>query len=159
MARYTRALVWATVAAMVLLAMLAGCSRGLRAGRGKPFADSTAGTVLIYGSVAQPVEVDLEMLRGIGPVRLVAEHPTEGRREYEGVRFADLFAQVEITNMCTCSTAAFQAADGRWAEIRLLDFERVPDGMLVPNGDAYDLVMPGLKAQYWLKDVRRIEIR
>lgn len=159
MARQKRSLLWVGLAMMVMATQLLGCSRGLRVGRGQPFADSTAGTVLIYGSVVQPVEVDLEMLRAIGPVRLVAEHPTEGRREYEGVRLTDLLAQVEITNMCTCSTVAFQAADARWAEIRMLDFDRVPDGMLAPNGDAYDLVMPGLKAQYWLQDVRRIEIK
>jgi hypothetical protein len=159
MSRYVRSLAWLLLVWLASALVLAGCRTGPRAGRGKPFAGSSAGTVLIYGNVMTPLEVDLALMREIGPVKIVAEHPIDGAGEFEGVRISDLLARVEKNEQCTCSAVAFQAADGRWAEIRVLDFYMSPDALLVPTGDAYDLVMPGLKAHFWLKDVRKIEIK
>ena len=121
-------------------------------------ASGTSGNVVVKGLVDNPMTVTVAALEGMNVAEITVDHPKLGMTDYRGVRFADLFAALGVQEAATAVTMA--ASDGYMAEIPLADIEASADAMLTIGEDGkLTVVIPGIEAKNWVKDVVTIEFK
>ena len=92
-------------------------------------------------------------------VKITAEHPKKGKMDFEGVLLSELFALAKPKPEAT--TVVVTASDGFTAEIALADIVACPKCLLAFTDEAgvYQLVMPDLPSNTWVKQVVKLEFK
>jgi hypothetical protein len=121
-------------------------------------ATGTSGNVVVEGLVDDPQTLTIEALEGMNVADINVEHPKLGPTDYRGVLLTDLFAELGVQDAATAVTMA--ASDGYMVEIALADLEASPDAMLAIGDDGtITVIIPGMEAKNWVKDVVTMEFK
>ncbi len=117
------------------------------------------GELLLTGAVEQEVKLPETVLKALKVTKITAEHPKKGEMEFEGVLLSDLFALAKPKPETT--TVVVTASDGYSVEIPLADILACPKCLLAFTDEAgvYQLVMPDLPSNTWVKQVVQIEFK
>jgi DMSO/TMAO reductase YedYZ molybdopterin-dependent catalytic subunit len=115
------------------------------------------GTLHIYGAVGEPIAFDRAHLEQIGIETYTVEHPKKGAIEVQGVLLNEVLA--ETAPVAEATSIVFTASDGYSAESDLAPVLACDTCLIEVEGDTYNLVMPDLQTNYWVKDVRLIELK
>ncbi len=149
---------YSTVLVVVALAVvLAACGTATPPASAPSPAASGSGALMVTGAVDKPQSLSQEALKGLGVVKIKAEHPKLGNQEYEGVRLKailDLAKPKEGTTKLT-----LLCGDGYTTDATLEEVRQCSDCLLAFNGSKLDAAMPGLRSGRWAKDVVRIEVK
>jgi DMSO/TMAO reductase YedYZ molybdopterin-dependent catalytic subunit len=117
------------------------------------------GSLVITGVVTQPtgfMEVDL---REMEVLKITAEHPKQGKNDYEGVSLNALLDLVGVTDGAT--TLVITASDGYSAEVSLGEIRACTECLLgfTNTAEKFKMVMPNLPSGAWVKDVVKLEVK
>jgi DMSO/TMAO reductase YedYZ molybdopterin-dependent catalytic subunit len=130
----------------------------------KPTAAATAApaaagnaALTITGAVDKPQTLTMGALKGMSVVKITAEHPKQGKQEYEGVRLSALLDQAEVKPSAT--QLILSSSDGFTTEVTLADVRQCADCLLAFNAGKLDAVMPGMQSNFWARDVVKIEAK
>jgi hypothetical protein len=128
----------------------------------KPAASPAAmapGELLLTGAVEQEVTLKESDLKALNVVKITAEHPKLGKMDFTGVLLSELFTKVKVKPDAT--KIVVTASDGYSAEIALADVNNCPKCMLAftDQPGVYQLVMPDLPSNTWVKQVVKIEFK
>jgi len=117
------------------------------------------GSIVITGAVDQPLGFTEADLRALEVLKITAEHPKKGKRDYEGVSLNALLDMAGIQE--SAITLVFTASDGYVSEVSLSDVRACPNSLLAftDTAEHFNMVMPDLPSSAWAKDVVRIEVK
>lgn len=119
---------------------------------------AVSGTITVKGLVDNPETLTVDVLQGMNPVTITAEHPKQGEQQYTGVRFSDLIAALEVQS--GASNVIMGATDGYMAEVPLTDIAASPDSMIAIGDDGtLNAVMPGMFGKAWVRDIITMEFK
>ncbi len=115
--------------------------------------------LVINGLVATPMGFKEEDLRALEVVKITAEHPKKGPLDYEGVRLNTLLELVKLDPSAV--KLVLTASDGFTAEIFVAEATACADCLVAFTEEAgvFNLAMPGLPSNTWMKDITKIEIQ
>ena len=114
--------------------------------------------LVINGLVANPLAFVEEDLRAMEVVQITAEHPKKGSQNYEGVRLNSLLEMAGVDASAT--RLLLTASDDFTAEVPLADVTACADCLVAFTEEpgVFNLAMPGLPSNTWMKDIVRIEV-
>jgi DMSO/TMAO reductase YedYZ molybdopterin-dependent catalytic subunit len=117
------------------------------------------GELLLSGAVEQQVKLTESDLKALNVTKITAEHPKKGKMDFEGVLLSELFALAKPKPEAT--TVIFTASDGFEAEVALADILACPKCLLAFTDEpgVYQLVLPDLPSNTWVKQVVQIEFK
>ncbi|MBN1401898.1 MAG: hypothetical protein JXA74_13740 [Anaerolineae bacterium] len=115
-----------------------------------------AGALHVYGAAAKPTAFDAAALNQLGVEQVTVEPPKKGAIDEEGVR---LKAVLQVTQPTDVARVVFTAGDGYSAELPWDVVQACEDCIVTIEGDVYSLLMSGMEAGFWVKDVRLIELK
>ena len=117
------------------------------------------GSLVITGAVTQPMGFMEADLRGLEVLKITAEHPKQGKNDYEGVSLNALLDLVGVTDGAT--TLVITASDGYSAEVSLDDIRACTECLLgfTNTLEKFKMVMPNLPSGAWVKDVVKLEVK
>ncbi|HRJ59413.1 MAG TPA: hypothetical protein PLV64_24250, partial [Anaerolineales bacterium] len=117
------------------------------------------GSLVITGAVTQPTGFMEADLREMEVLKITAEHPKQGKGEYEGVSLNVLLDLVGVTDGAT--TLVITASDGYSAEVSLDDIRACTECLLgfTNTLEKFKMVMPNLPSGAWVKDVVKLEVK
>jgi hypothetical protein len=115
--------------------------------------------LVVTGSVNQELsfmEVDLRVMEVL---KITAEHPKQGKQDYEGVSLNALLDLAGVKDGAT--TLVITAADGYSSEVGLSDVRACTDCLLgfTNTPEKFKMVMPNLPSGAWVKDVVKLEVK
>ncbi len=116
-------------------------------------------TLTVFGSVNQQLLLNEAALREMEVLKITAEHPKQGKQDYEGV---SLNALLDLAGVKDGATAlVFVAADGYTSEISLEEVRACTECLLgfTNTLEKFKMVMPNLPSSAWAKDVIKIEVK
>jgi hypothetical protein len=99
----------------------------------------------------------MDTLKGMGVVKIKAEHPKKGMQDYEGVRLNALLDQAQVKASAT--KLILSSFDGFVTEVSLADVRKCADCLLAFNAGKLDAVMPGMQSSSWAKDVVKLDVK
>jgi hypothetical protein len=119
--------------------------------------DSTeSGSVVVSGLVGYPMTFTAVDMDYMDWVTATAEDPTSGSASYDGVPLSDIWTFFGVQTDAT--TVVITGADGTTAEVTLADIGS--DALLAVADDfSFNMVMPGLDGEAWVKDVVAMEFK
>ena len=121
-------------------------------------ATGTSGNVAFKGLMNLPTTLTAAALEEMTVAEITVDHPKLGPTDYRGVRWTDLCVAFEVQDAATAVTMT--ASDGYMVELALADIRDSPDAMLTIGEDGkLNVVIPGMEAKSWVKDVVTIELR
>jgi DMSO/TMAO reductase YedYZ molybdopterin-dependent catalytic subunit len=125
----------------------------------EPAAALEAGDFLMTGAVEQEVLLKESDLKALNVVKITAEHPKKSKMDFEGVLLSELFAMAKPKPEAT--KVVVTASDGFSTEIALADIIACPKCLLgfTDQPGVYQLVMPDLPSNTWVKQVVKIEFK
>jgi len=125
----------------------------------EPAAALAPGDFLLTGAVEQEVLLKESDLKEMNVVKITAEHPKKGKMDFDGVLLSELFALAKPKPEAT--TAVITASDGYTAEVALADIVNCPNCLLAFTDEVgvYQLVLPDLPSNTWVKQVVKIEFK
>lgn len=117
------------------------------------------GSLVITGAVTEPTGFMETDLRGMEVLKITAEHPKQGKNDYEGVSLNALLDLVGVTD--GSKTLVVTASDGYSAEVSLDDIRACAECLLgfTNTAEKFKLVMPNLPSGAWVKDVVKLEVK
>jgi len=120
---------------------------------------SVEGDLIIYGKVAVPLGLNEADMRSMEVVEISTEHPKKGQQTYQGLRLNDLLEQIKPDQDAT--SLVFTAKDGYTAEMILAEAQNCVDCLIAftESPGQFNLAMPGLSSDLWVKGLVMIEVR
>jgi DMSO/TMAO reductase YedYZ molybdopterin-dependent catalytic subunit len=117
------------------------------------------GSLVIVGAVSQPMGFMEADLRAMEVLTINAEHPKNGKQDFEGVSLNALLDLAGVTEGAT--TLAITASDGYSTEISLDEVRACTDCLLgfTNTLEKFKMVMPNLPSGAWVKDVVKLEVK
>jgi len=125
-----------------------------------PAAETPAtGSLVIAGLVNQEMGFMEADLRALEVLTINAEHPKNGKQDFEGVSLNDLLDMAGVKD--GAKTLFVTSADGYTTEVALSDVRACTDCLLgfTNTAEQFKLVMPNLPSNTWAKEVVRIEVK
>lgn len=117
---------------------------------------SVSGKIVVSGLVDYPmtfVTLDTDYMNW---VTVTADDPDTGSADFDGVQLSEVFSYVGVQSDAT--SVVVTAYDGTSVDITLADISE--DALLtVTDDDAFNLVMPGMDSEAWVKDVVKMEFK
>ena len=115
--------------------------------------------LVITGLVETAMGFKEEDLRALEVVKITAEHPKTGAQDYEGVRLSELLELVVVKPDAV--KLVLTAGDGFSAEVFLEEVLACADCLVAFSEEpgVFNLVMPGLPSNTWIKDIVKIELQ
>jgi DMSO/TMAO reductase YedYZ molybdopterin-dependent catalytic subunit len=113
----------------------------------------------LTGLVNQELTLNEAALRKMEVRKITAEHPKNGKSDFEGV---SLIALLDLAGVKEgAKTLVVTSADGYMTEIGIADVRACVDCLLgfTNTLEKFKLVMPGLPSNVWAKDVVKIEVK
>lgn len=162
--KYSRYLIWMAVPLLAAVAVLAAAC-GESGGTTETIAATAATEPASCGSgaaatglVDNPTTLTVEALEEMTVREITADNPKLGPTTYRGVLLSELFPTLGVQSAAT--TVTFAAADGYMVEIALADIETSTDALLAIMDDGtLTVVIPGMEAKNWVKDVATMEFK
>jgi hypothetical protein len=116
-------------------------------------------TLTVSGSVGQELFLNEAALRAMEVLTINAEHPKNGKQDFDGVSLNALLDLAGVKDGAT--TLVVTAADGYTSEVSLSDVRACTDCLLgfTNTLEKFKLVMPNLPSNVWAKDVIKIEVK
>jgi len=93
---------------------------------------------------------------GLEVVKVTAEHPKNGKGDYEGVRLNAVLDKAGLK--ADAGAIVISASDGFTYEAALADVKACADCLIGIAEGKFNMVMPGLSSKAWVKDVVKIEV-
>jgi hypothetical protein len=92
-------------------------------------------------------------------VEITAEHPKVGDQEYQGVLLKTLLDMAGLRE--GASKLVLTASDGYAVEVGLSDVLACQECLVAftDTPGKFDLVMPDLASNFWVKEITQIEVR
>jgi hypothetical protein len=117
------------------------------------------GSLIITGAVTQPTGFMEADLREMEILKITAEHPKQGKGDYEGVSLNALLDLVDVMDGAT--TLVVTASDGYTSEISLDEVRACAECLLgfTNTLEKFKMVMPNLPSGAWVKDVVKLEVK
>jgi len=117
------------------------------------------GSLIIVGLVDQPLGLMEADLRDMDVMQITAAHPESGTTDYEGISLTALLDMAGVQN--NASMLLVTAADGYSAEVSLEEVRGCSECLLgfTNTAEKFNLVMPGLPSNFWVKDVVSLTVR
>jgi hypothetical protein len=116
-------------------------------------------TLTVTGSVGQELFLNEAALRAMEVVTINAEHPKNGKQDFDGVSLNSLLDMAGVKD--GAKTLFVTSADGYTTEVALSDVRACTDCLLgfTNTLEKFKLVMPNLPSNSWAKDVVKIEVK
>ncbi len=116
-------------------------------------------TLTVSGSVNQSLFLNEAALRAMEVLTINAEHPKNGKQDFDGVSLNVLLDLAGVKDGAT--TLLVTASDGYTSEVSLSDVRACTDCLLgfTDTLEKFNLVMPNLPSNVWAKDVVKIEVK
>lgn len=116
-------------------------------------------TLTVSGSVNQSLFLNEAALRAMEVLTINAEHPKNGKQDFDGVSLNALLDLAGVKDGAT--KLVVTAADGYTTEVALSDVRACTDCLLgfTNTLEKFKLVMPNLPSNVWAKDVVKIEVK
>jgi DMSO/TMAO reductase YedYZ molybdopterin-dependent catalytic subunit len=112
----------------------------------------------VTGMVDKELTLTMDALKGVGVVKIKAEHPKKGMQDYEGVRLNALLDQAKVKASAT--KLLMISSDGYTVEVGLADARKCADCLIFfDDVGKLDAAMPGMQTNFWAKDVVKIEVK
>jgi len=117
------------------------------------------GSLIITGAVTQPTGFMEADLREMEILKITAEHPKQGKGDYEGVSLNALLDLVDVMDGAT--TLVVTASDGYTSEISIDEVRACAECLLgfTNTLEKFKMVMPNLPSGAWVKDVVKLEVK
>jgi DMSO/TMAO reductase YedYZ molybdopterin-dependent catalytic subunit len=124
-----------------------------------PAAEPAAGSFVISGLVNQEMGFMEADLRALEVLTINAEHPKNGKQDFEGVSLNTLLDMAGVKD--SAKTLFVTSADGYTTEVALSDVRACTDCLLgfTNTAEKFKLVMPNLPSNTWAKEVVKIEVK
>lgn len=117
-------------------------------------AETQSGSIVVSGLVDYPMTFTAVDMDYMDWVTATADDPTTGSTSYDGVSLGDIWTFVGV--QADATTVVITGADGSATEVTLAEIGT--DAVLaVGDDDSFNLVMPGMDASAWVKDVVAME--
>lgn len=115
-------------------------------------------SLVITGAVTKPVGFKEADLRTMDSLKVSAE-TKKGKQEFEGVSLNALLDQAGVKDGATM--LVITASDGYSVEVKLADVRACPNSIVVFTDmpDTFNLVLPDLPTETWVRDVVKIEVK
>ena len=169
--KYIRSLIFLVVAGLAMIALLASAYGEAEDTTAVTAAvtETTAATdaadpasggsgAEVKGLVDNPTTLTVEALEAMTVAEITADNPKLGPTVYRGVLLSELFATLGVQSAATAVTIA--AGDGYMVEIPLADLEASTEAMLaIADDGTLTVVIPGMEAKNWVKNVATIEFK
>jgi len=116
-------------------------------------------TLTVSGSVNQSLFLNEAALRAMEVLTINAEHPKNGKQDFDGVSLNVLLDLAGVKDGATILLVT--ASDGYTSEVSLSDVRACTDCLLgfTDTLEKFNLVMPNLPSNVWAKDVVTIEVK
>jgi DMSO/TMAO reductase YedYZ molybdopterin-dependent catalytic subunit len=120
---------------------------------------AATGSLVITGTVNQELSFMEANLRAMEVLKITAEHPKQGKEDYEGISLNALLDLAGVKD--GAKTLVFIAADGYTSEVSLDDVRACAECLLgfTNTPEKFKMVMPNLPSSAWAKDVIKIEVK
>lgn len=117
-------------------------------------AETQSGSIVVSGQVDYPMTFTAVDMDYMDWVTATADDPTAGSTSYDGVSLSDIWMFLGV--QANATTVMITGADGSATEVTLAEIGA--DALLaVGDDDSFNLVMPGMDASAWVKDVVAME--
>jgi hypothetical protein len=160
----SRYLIWMAVLLLASSAVLAAaCEESIDTAETTTSTEATepasgGGGAEVTGLVDNPATLTVEALETMTVVEITADHPKLGPTVYRGVLLSELFTTIGVQSGATA--VAIAAVDGYMVEIPLADIDASVAAMLaIVDDGTLTVVIPGMEAKNWVKDVATIEFK
>jgi hypothetical protein len=111
---------------------------------------TASGSIVVSGLVDYPMTLTPVDMDYMDWVTVTADDPNSGSTTYDGVRLSDIWSFFGV--QAAARTVSVTAADGSTVELALADISS--DALLAVDDDnSFNMVMPGMAASAWVKDV------
>ncbi len=119
---------------------------------------NVSGSLVISGAVNKPIGFTEADLRKMKSLKVSAE-TKKGKQDYEGVSLNALLDLADIKDGAT--TLVITAVDGYEAEVKLADVRDCPNSLVAftTTPEKFNIVLPDLPTETWVKDVVKIEVK
>ena len=108
------------------------------------------GSVAVSGLVDHPMTLAPVGMGHMNWITVTVDDPRAGSAEYDGVKLSEVFTLFGVQS--AAKTLVVTGSDGSSAEITLADVGS--DALLAVNDDdVFNMVMPGMPARDWVRDV------
>ncbi len=116
------------------------------------------GSLVIVGAVDKPIGFTEGDLRKMESLKVSAE-TKKGKQDYEGVSLNSLLDLAGVKDGAT--TLVITASDGYSAEVKLTDVRDCPNSLVAftTTPEKFNIVLPDLPTETWVKDVVKIEVK
>ena len=116
-------------------------------------------TLTVFGSVNQQLLLNEAALREMEVLTINAEHPKNGKQDFEGVSLNTLLDLAGVKDSAT--TLVFIAADGYTSEVSIEEVRACTECLVgfTNTLEKFKMVMPNLPSSAWAKDVIKIEVK
>ncbi len=116
-------------------------------------------TLAVFGSVDQQLFLNEAALREMEVLKINAEHPKQGKQDYEGVSLNTLLDLAGVKDGAT--TLVFIAADGYTSEVSLEEVRACTECLVgfTNTLEKFKMVMPNFPSSAWTKDLVKIEVK
>ncbi len=111
----------------------------------------------ITGAVDKPQSLTLDAFKALPIAKISAEHPKQGKQDYQGVRLLTLLDQAHVKS--SAAKLVMTSSDAYVTEVALADVSKCADCMLAIADNKLNAVMPGMQSNFWAKDVVKIQIQ
>ncbi|MBK8417308.1 molybdopterin-dependent oxidoreductase [Candidatus Villigracilis saccharophilus] len=113
----------------------------------------------MFGSVNQDLLLNEAALREMEVLKINAEHPKQGKQDYEGVSLNALLDLAGVKDGAT--TLVFMAADGYTSEVSLEEVRACTECLVgfTNTLEKFKMVMPNFPSSAWAKDLVKIEVK
>ena len=169
--KYPRSLILLAVVALAVIVLLAAACREAEDTTAETAAatETTAATEAtepgfsgsgaeVKGLVDNPTTLTVEALEAMSVVEITADNPKLGPTTYRGVLLSELFTTLGVQSASTAVTIA--ATDGYMVEIPLADIDASAEAMLaIVDDGTLTVVIPGMEAKNWVRNVATIEFK
>jgi hypothetical protein len=109
-----------------------------------------SGSIVVSGLVDYPMTLTAVDTDYMDWVTETVNDPSAGSATFDGVKLTDIWSFFGVQG--TAKTVTITGSDGSTAELALADISA--DALLVINEDnSFNMVMPGMAASAWVKDV------
>jgi len=120
-------------------------------------AATTSAALTLTGAVDKELALTMDAFKGMGVVKIKAEHPKKGMQDYEGVRLNALLDQAKVKSSAT--KLILSSSDGFTVEVSLAEVRKCADCLLAFESGKLNAVMPGMESSFWGKDIVKIEVK
>jgi hypothetical protein len=115
-----------------------------------------SGSIVVSGLVDYPMTFTAVDMDYMDWVTATADDPTSGFTSYDGVHLSDIWSFLGVQT--DAKTVTITGADGTTADVTLADISG--DALLaVADDGSFNMVMPGMGAQAWVKAVVTMDFK